>query len=300
MKNIFVGIFFVFITDHTQALDVVPLKIGIPYFEYGYIPTQFLDQPLYACVEAELEYGESLWYWIDFEQRSPLYQDYNEWVLLWTKGFLRDDLVDTCFTIPEPQQRFTMYLNATSNMTSEINKHRTFDTIHGIYVGNIEEYKSNESLIIGKLWPDLNRVPGYLQSDYQCTDVYTVAANDIVTINYGIQNISGYIHKLTIQENSLEYPLSNWEQDRPEYIVNEELLIEGRSYLQFTAPKNMDIRIFFYTFAKQEIYTPLMGLYWHTVTTHRIIKTGSQSETPKTVIKPTERTYPASILCPRS
>ncbi|KAF7997577.1 hypothetical protein HCN44_006148 [Aphidius gifuensis] len=255
---------------HTQALDVVPLKIGIPYFEYGYIPTQFLDQPLYACVEAELEYGESLWYWIDFEQRSPLYQDYNEWVLLWTKGFLRDDLVDTCFTIPEPQQRFTI------------------------------EYKSNESLIIGKLWPDLNRVPGYLQSDYQCTDVYTVAANDIVTINYGIQNISGYIHKLTIQENSLEYPLSNWEQDRPEYIVNEELLIEGRSYLQFTAPKNMDIRIFFYTFAKQEIYTPLMGLYWHTVTTHRIIKTGSQSETPKTVIKPTERTYPASILCPRS
>ncbi|XP_044020576.1 uncharacterized protein LOC122860712 [Aphidius gifuensis] len=151
-----------------------------------------------------------------------------------------------------------------------------------------------------KIWPDSNRVPGYLQSDYQCTDVYTIAANDIVTIYYGIVNITGYIHKLTIQENSIEYPLSNWEQDRPEYIVNEELIAEGESaFLQFTAPKNMDIRIFFYTFAKEDFFTPLTKKYGFTVTTHRIIDAESKSETPKTVIEPSERTYPASILCPR-
>ncbi|KAF7997576.1 hypothetical protein HCN44_006147 [Aphidius gifuensis] len=296
MKNIFVGIFFIFITDHTQALDVVSLKIGIPYFEYGYIPTQFLDKPMYACIQPELKYGESLWYWIDFEQRSPLYQDYDKWVLLWTKELLKEDIVDSCFTIPEPQQRFTMYMNATSNSTADLNKHRAFDVSHGLYTGTIDEFTASPN--DKKIWPDPNRVPGYLQSDYQCTDVYTVAANDIVTVNYGIATIPGYIHKLTIQEDSMEFPLSNWEQDRPEYIVNEELLAEGESFLEFTAPKNMDMRIFFYTFAREDLFTPLRRTYGFNVTTHRIIDAG-KSETPVTLIKPSERTYPASILCPR-
>ncbi|XP_044020591.1 uncharacterized protein LOC122860720 [Aphidius gifuensis] len=284
--------------NHTQALDVVPLKIGIPYFEYGYIPTQFLDKPMYACVQAKLEYGESLWYWIDFEQRSPLYQDYEKWVLLWTKEHLRGDMVDSCFTIPEPQQRFTMYLNATSNSTADLNKHRAFNVIHGIYVGTIDEFDPSRNNKI--IWPDSNRVPGYLQSDYQCSDVYTVAENDIVTIHYLISNVSGFIHKITIQEDSIEFPLSNWEQDRPEYIVNEELIAEGKSYLEFTAAKNMDIRIFFYIFAKEEFYSPSVRGYGgkFTVTTHRIIDAESNSETPKTRIIPYERTYPASILCP--
>ncbi|XP_044008521.1 uncharacterized protein LOC122852661 [Aphidius gifuensis] len=294
MKNIFVGIFFIFITDHTQALDVVSLKIGVQYFEYGYIPTKFLDKPLYSCVQANLADGESLWYWIDYAKHSVLNLKYETWKLLWTKTHLDSDVVDSCFSLPEPQQRFTMYLNATTNLTADLNKHRAFDVIPGIYIGDLRDFHVSKNK--EKIWPDSNRVPGYLQSDYRCTDVYKIAENDIVTIRYNIDHMPDYIHKLTVQEDTHLYPLSNWEPFSPEYIINEELTTDGPSVATFKAWKDLKIRIFYYTFVKNHIYEPVTFNFQFTVSTH-YIDTGLTS--PETIIEPVVDRLTTSILCPR-
>ncbi|XP_044008484.1 uncharacterized protein LOC122852638 [Aphidius gifuensis] len=294
MKNIFVGIFFIFITDHTQALDVVPLEIGVQYFEYGYIPTKFLDKPLYACVEANLGDGESLWYWIDYAEHSVLNLNYETWQSLWTKTHLKSNVDDSCFSLPKPQQRFTMYLNATTNLTDELSKHRTFDVFHGIYIGDLRDFHTNKNN--EQIWPDPNRVPGYLQSDYQCSDVYTIAANDIVTIRYNIDYRRDYIHKLTVQEDTYLYPLSNWEPFSPDYIINEELTKDGPSLATFKASKNLKIRIFHYTFVRDYNYEPVTFNFQFTVSTHRI---DDGLTSPETIIEPVSGRLSTSILCPR-
>ncbi|KAF7997573.1 hypothetical protein HCN44_006144 [Aphidius gifuensis] len=280
--------------NHTQALDVVSLKFGIPYFEYGYIPTQFLDEPMYACVEAELEDGESLGYWIDYAEHSVLNLSYETLRLLWTKTYLDSGVDEACFSIPKPQQRFTMYLNATTNSIGELRNNRTSDVFHGIYIGDLRDFFTSENH--EQIWPDPNRVPGYLQSDYQCSDVYTIAANDTVTIRYNIDYRRHYIHKLTVQEDTDLYPLSNWEPFSPDYIINEELTKDGPSLATFQASKDLKIRIFYYTFASEYIHEPVTFNFQFTVSTHRI---DDGLTSPETIIEPVSGRLSTSILCPR-
>ncbi|KAF7991811.1 hypothetical protein HCN44_010612 [Aphidius gifuensis] len=218
------------------------------YCEIGSIPNEYLNYTLYACANATSLPPSST---IDFSIEDMIT------TVKRASMVLDNPSLDVCFTYVPRHSQFKMCFNAsTTNLEFQPNHEKRVFISRGIYFGNIGNQFEDD-----QVWPIIDPIRGYYQSNLRFTEKYSALKNEKIIITYVTSEDSDYILKLTIEEenkSSKNIHMKKWKRNNDKYLLNQDLRLSRHGQvIEYTPPKDINFRVYFYTFTRYRIQGPI-------------------------------------------